>query len=264
MPTWNQTKPKQNFHLTYYRWPLSRDILSRGITSSFIYPLSPRYSQQTLAYVITMAAVRSRFSSRGTNAKKKLPLYDDTTKKDNLTVWFRFPWVPSPSTPRVLVSLFIKLIMLVAGTSALLFIAYFSSIAWYNGLSVRDPCAVAQLEKDVRQRLLTIDRDLTNTISDSLISDASVDVIPATFSTAFVPTVPKIIHQQWKSDVIPEKFTKWKNKWLQYFPENEYEHMLWTDDNAREHIVNNYPWFLDTYDGYPHNINRVDAGELIK
>ena len=211
-----------------------------------------------------MAAVRSRsrFSSRGTNAKK-LPLYDDTTKKDNLTVGW-FPWVPS--TPRVLVSLSIikKIMLAAAGTSALLFIAYFSSIAWYNGLSVRDPCAVAQLEKDVRQRLLTIDRDLTKTISDSLIPDASVDVSPATVSTAFVPTVPKIIHQQWKSDVIPEKFTKWKNKWLQYFPENEYEHMLWTDDNAREHIVNNYPWFLDTYDGYPHNINRVDAGELNK
>lgn len=70
-----------------------------------------------------MAAVRSRFSSRGTNAKK-LPLYDDTTKKDNLTVGW-FPWVPS--TPRVLVSLSIikKLVMLVAGTSALLFIAIF-------------------------------------------------------------------------------------------------------------------------------------------
>jgi mannosyltransferase OCH1-like enzyme len=208
-----------------------------------------------------MAAVRSRFSSSVTNAKKKLPLYDEMTKKDNRPVWAR-------STPRVLVSLVIiniaKLIMLVAGISALLSIAYFYSMAWYNGLSVRDPCAVAQFKKGDRQRLLAIDRDLTNTISDSLISDASVDVIPATFSTVFVPTVPKIIHQQWKSDVIPEKFMKWKNKWLQYFPENEYKHMLWTDDNAREHIVNNYPWFLDTYDGYPHNINRVDAGELIK
>lgn len=208
-----------------------------------------------MKWVVTRngAAVRSRFSSRVTNAKKKLPLYDDTTttKKDNLTVSF---------------SSTLKLVAVaVAVTSALLlFVMYFSFIAWYNGLSVRDPCAVAQLKKDVRQRLLTIDRDLTNTISDSLISDVITDAIPATFSTVFVPTVPKIIHQQWKSDVIPEKFMKWKNKWLQYFPENEYEHMLWTDDNAREHIVNNYPWFLDTYDGYPHNINRVDAGELIK
>ena len=76
---------------------------------------------------------------------------------------------------------------------------------------------------------------------------------------SFEQTIPKIIHQQWKNDNIPDKFMKWRNKFLQYFPEPEFQHMIWTDKKARELIENYYPWFLTTYDGYKHNINRADA-----
>eukprot|EP00551_Chaetoceros_affinis_P007070 CAMPEP_0203665302 /NCGR_PEP_ID=MMETSP0090-20130426/2552_1 /ASSEMBLY_ACC=CAM_ASM_001088 /TAXON_ID=426623 /ORGANISM="Chaetoceros affinis, Strain CCMP159" /LENGTH=285 /DNA_ID=CAMNT_0050528819 /DNA_START=262 /DNA_END=1119 /DNA_ORIENTATION=+ len=71
--------------------------------------------------------------------------------------------------------------------------------------------------------------------------------------------VPKIIHQQWRDEKIHRKFMKWRTKWFDLFPEPEYKYMLWTDANAREFIEKNYPWFLETYDSYNHNIKRVDA-----
>ena len=35
--------------------------------------------------------------------------------------------------------------------------------------------------------------------------------------------------------------------------------MLWTDASSREFIANEYPWFLDTFDGYTYPIQRADA-----
>lgn len=37
------------------------------------------------------------------------------------------------------------------------------------------------------------------------------------------------------------------------------DYMLWTDASSREFIANNYPWFLDTFDGYTYPIQRADA-----
>ena len=35
--------------------------------------------------------------------------------------------------------------------------------------------------------------------------------------------------------------------------------MLWTDAGSRDFIAQNYPWFLNTFDHYPYNIQRADA-----
>merc|ERR1712051_954255 len=35
--------------------------------------------------------------------------------------------------------------------------------------------------------------------------------------------------------------------------------MLWTDENGRELIESDYPWFLEIYDGYQFGIQRADA-----
>lgn len=35
--------------------------------------------------------------------------------------------------------------------------------------------------------------------------------------------------------------------------------MLWTDASARDFVATNYPWFLDTFDGYTYPIQRADA-----
>lgn len=71
--------------------------------------------------------------------------------------------------------------------------------------------------------------------------------------------IPKIIHQTWKDNNIPKKWKDYHQTWKRHFPENEYKHILWTDENNRNFIKNNYNWFLETYDNYPRNIQRADA-----
>mmetsp|Transcript_7480 Transcript_7480/g.11397 ORF Transcript_7480/g.11397 Transcript_7480/m.11397 type:complete len:711 (+) Transcript_7480:463-2595(+) len=75
----------------------------------------------------------------------------------------------------------------------------------------------------------------------------------------FRTELPKIIHHQWKTDTVPSKYTKWYDQWKVHFPEPEYQHILWTDDSARDLIAEHYTWFLPTYDNYDLNIKRADA-----
>lgn len=76
----------------------------------------------------------------------------------------------------------------------------------------------------------------------------------------FKPVVPKIIHQQWKTTEIPAgPYTKWNLKWKELYPEPEYTHMLWTDENGRKLIKEHFPFFLQAYDNYEFGIQRADA-----
>ena len=77
----------------------------------------------------------------------------------------------------------------------------------------------------------------------------------------YFTTLPKIIHQQWRERELPvgSKFEKWHQAWLEKFPKPEYEHVLWTDDDAENLIREHYSWFLPTYLNYIPNIKRVDA-----
>jgi len=71
--------------------------------------------------------------------------------------------------------------------------------------------------------------------------------------------IPKIIHQTWKNNTIPTKWKEYHQTWKNKFPEPEYKHILWTDEDNRKFIKDNYEWFLKTYDNYPKNIQRADA-----
>jgi hypothetical protein len=82
----------------------------------------------------------------------------------------------------------------------------------------------------------------------------------AKFSNAETKTLPKIIHQQWKTEVIPKgPFTEFRAKFKELFPEPEYTYMLWTDESARELIKNDFAFFLEAYDNYKYAIQRADA-----
>jgi len=131
---------------------------------------------------------------------------------------------------KIVLKLANKLILLVI----LAFALYVYGMHLHNSKSVRDPCAVAVMSK----------HEIQTKLQDS-------NTPP--------PGIPKIIHQQWKDEAIPDRFMKWRNKWLEFYPEPEYQHMLWTDQSGRELIESYYPWFLETYDSYIHNINRADA-----
>ncbi|KAI0081708.1 hypothetical protein K474DRAFT_1132978 [Panus rudis PR-1116 ss-1] len=72
-----------------------------------------------------------------------------------------------------------------------------------------------------------------------------------------VERIPRILHQSWKSETLP---TRWVNVSQSCRDMNpDYEYKLWTDASGREFIAENYPWFLDTYDGYTYTIQRADA-----
>ena len=71
--------------------------------------------------------------------------------------------------------------------------------------------------------------------------------------------IPKIIHQ-----TAPADKSKWhplweacQKSWLEKFPGWEYK--MWTDEDLDDFIKSKHPEFLDTYLGYPKNINRIDA-----
>ncbi|RDB22769.1 Inositol phosphoceramide mannosyltransferase 3 [Hypsizygus marmoreus] len=72
-----------------------------------------------------------------------------------------------------------------------------------------------------------------------------------------VERVPRIIHQTWKTDILPTRWQPISQACRDMMP--DYEYNLWTDASSREFIATNYPWFLETFDGYIYPIQRADA-----
>ena len=75
-----------------------------------------------------------------------------------------------------------------------------------------------------------------------------------------IAKVPKIIHR-----ICPKKKSEWHaswylgyDSWLKVFPQPEYTHMLWFDDELEELIKSDFPWFLETFRSYNYNIYRID------
>lgn len=69
--------------------------------------------------------------------------------------------------------------------------------------------------------------------------------------------IPKIIHQTYKTEDIPEHWKEGRQKCLDLHP--EYEYILWTDAMTDEFIEKEYPWFLETFRNYQYGIERADA-----
>ncbi|KAF2272762.1 mannosyl phosphorylinositol ceramide synthase SUR1 [Westerdykella ornata] len=69
--------------------------------------------------------------------------------------------------------------------------------------------------------------------------------------------IPKIIHQTYINESLPEHWKGPQKSCIDLHP--DYEYKLWTDKKAREFIAAEYPWFLETFDGYPYPIQRADA-----
>jgi mannosyltransferase OCH1-like enzyme len=69
--------------------------------------------------------------------------------------------------------------------------------------------------------------------------------------------IPKIIHQTWKDSNIPTHLLPFAESWKQYH--SDWEYCLWTDAMNRDFICNHAPDFVEVYDSYENNIQRVDA-----
>ena len=60
--------------------------------------------------------------------------------------------------------------------------------------------------------------------------------------------IPKIIHQVWIGDEIPEDYQESIESVKKHF--SEWEYKLWLNDENRQFIKDNFKWFLDSYDKY--------------
>ncbi|MBT4522764.1 MAG: hypothetical protein HOC23_22420 [Halieaceae bacterium] len=69
--------------------------------------------------------------------------------------------------------------------------------------------------------------------------------------------IPKIIHQTWKDDHLPPDYARNQAGLQALHPDWQYR--LWSDNDNRQFIADQYSWFLATYDSYAHTIERVDA-----
>jgi FkbM family methyltransferase len=70
--------------------------------------------------------------------------------------------------------------------------------------------------------------------------------------------IPARIFQTWKSKLdFPENYTIWSRTFSFHNP--HFERVLWDDDDNHKFISETFPWFLNTYRGYPLEIYRADA-----
>lgn len=69
--------------------------------------------------------------------------------------------------------------------------------------------------------------------------------------------IPKIIHQIWKDEQLPEAFQLLSQTWRDMLPDWEYR--LWTDEMNRAFVRKHYSEFLAKYDAYSNTIQRADA-----
>lgn len=103
------------------------------------------------------------------------------------------------------------------------------------------------------------------TLLTLLLEDASADAIhrsdiPSPNSSLIESRpqlIPKIIHQTYINESIPEHWKGPQQSCIELHP--DYEYKLWTNEKSRDFIAKEYPWFLDTFDGYHYPIQRADA-----
>ena len=65
---------------------------------------------------------------------------------------------------------------------------------------------------------------------------------------------PKIIHQIWYQGGIPKKYEKSVYSWITKNP--SWKYVLWNKESARRLIPK---FFIETYDSFPYDIQRIDA-----
>ncbi|CAI7659902.1 unnamed protein product [Penicillium glandicola] len=104
-----------------------------------------------------------------------------------------------------------------------------------------------------------------STLLSLLVEDAAADAIhraelPSPNSSLIEQRpqiIPKIIHQTYKNETIPEVWVEAQQSCIDLHP--DYEYILWTNEKSRDFIAAEYPWFLDTFDGYSYPIQRADT-----
>ena len=72
-----------------------------------------------------------------------------------------------------------------------------------------------------------------------------------------MPNIIKKIHQIWDKDIYPEKFKKHQLSLLKNH--HDWQYNLWDLGKCRKLIKEEYNYFLDTFDSFKFNIEKIDA-----
>lgn len=70
-------------------------------------------------------------------------------------------------------------------------------------------------------------------------------------------SIPKIIHQSWKSEELPDRFLQWSDTWRMHHP--DWEWVLWTNEDNRALVELHFPWFKKAYEDLGYEILRADT-----
>lgn len=73
--------------------------------------------------------------------------------------------------------------------------------------------------------------------------------------------IPRIIHQTWKTDDIPENFRAFSATWRDCNPDWTYR--FWNDRDLLEFVGIHYPAHLELFCSYPKGVQRADAGRYM-
>ena len=73
--------------------------------------------------------------------------------------------------------------------------------------------------------------------------------------------IPRIVHQTWKDEELPERFLESQRSWQEHNPGWTYK--LWTDSALDQFVGEKYPDLLPLYRSYPEQIQRSDAARYM-
>lgn len=73
--------------------------------------------------------------------------------------------------------------------------------------------------------------------------------------------IPRIIHQTWRTDRLPERFAPYAESWSKFNP--DWRQILWTDRMLLEFVETNYPDLFDIFCGYRTGVMRADAARYM-
>ena len=73
--------------------------------------------------------------------------------------------------------------------------------------------------------------------------------------------ISRIIHQTWKTAVVPEMFTLYVSSWKKYNP--NWLHIVWDDDSLLQLVDFAFPQLSALYRAYPYPVMRADAARIL-
>eukprot|EP01047_Picozoa_sp_COSAG01_P044052 COSAG01_NODE_3955_length_5495_cov_215.437280_1_plen_166_part_00 len=69
-------------------------------------------------------------------------------------------------------------------------------------------------------------------------------------------SVPALLHQTWKTDVVPAELQPFVKSWRTHNP--GWRYMFWNDSAALALVKRDYAWFAPTFERFPMGVERAD------